>query len=195
MSAAGRFERIVVYGVTGSGKTTVSRRLGALLGLPVIELDSLFWEPGWTATPEDRFREKVQRVLAAAPEGWVCDGNYSRVRPEVIGHADTVVWLRLPWRLTFWRLFWRTMSRAWSREVLWNENRESWRTTFFSHESILWWSLRYHRKSMRNIAAGMGQAPAGASVVILRSTREVETFLQDVEASADERHIEAASSG
>jgi adenylate kinase family enzyme len=37
--------RIAIYGPTGSGKTTFGRALGQRLGLPVIDLDTIFWLP------------------------------------------------------------------------------------------------------------------------------------------------------
>ncbi len=35
--------RRALYGVTGSGKTTLARRIGEVAGLPVHELDQLTW--------------------------------------------------------------------------------------------------------------------------------------------------------
>jgi adenylate kinase family enzyme len=139
--------RIVVCGVTGSGKSTLTRQLGAALGLTVIELDELHWAlPDWTEPDDADFRDRVEAALAAAPEGWVCDGNYmSKLGDRIIGNADTIVWLNLPLRVTFWRLLQRTVSRAWRQELLWGTNRESWRRSFTSRDSILWWSLSHHR--------------------------------------------------
>ena len=45
--------RIVLHGVTGSGKTTAARRIGQLTGLPVVDGDSMLWEPGWKGVPRD----------------------------------------------------------------------------------------------------------------------------------------------
>ena len=39
-------KRIVIFGATGSGKTTLARRLGETLGLPVMQLDSIRHERG-----------------------------------------------------------------------------------------------------------------------------------------------------
>jgi adenylate kinase family enzyme len=41
-----RPSKILVYGVTGSGKTTLARQIGERLGLPWHSVDDLTWEPG-----------------------------------------------------------------------------------------------------------------------------------------------------
>jgi len=38
-----------------SGKSTLARRLGDITGLPVIEVDKIFWQPGLIATPRDQW--------------------------------------------------------------------------------------------------------------------------------------------
>ena len=53
--------RIVIWGVTGSGKTTLARELAERLGVPHIQLDAIFWKPNWVETPDEEFRAKVQR--------------------------------------------------------------------------------------------------------------------------------------
>jgi len=68
--------RINVVGTTGSGKTTTARRLAERLGLRRIELDALFWKPGWEQTPDDEFLPAVDK--ATLGDNWVLDGNYSR---------------------------------------------------------------------------------------------------------------------
>ena len=168
---------IVVYGATGAGKTTLSRRLAAALGLTAIEMDALMHRPNWEPTPPDEFREKVRTALAAAPDGWVCDGNYSRVRDITLEHADTVIWLHLPWRISFGRLLVRTVSRAWSRELLWGTNRESWRQSFASRNSILWWSISHHRAHERSVRATLAGLPPHVRVHELHTPREVEALL------------------
>lgn len=55
--------RIVVVGVSGNGKTTLSRRLGARLGVPVTELDALNHQPGWTEASDEAFRRDVEAAM------------------------------------------------------------------------------------------------------------------------------------
>ena len=47
----GGMRRILVYGVTGDGKSALARRIGERLGLPYHSIDDLAWEPGWEPVP------------------------------------------------------------------------------------------------------------------------------------------------
>ena len=40
-------ERVVILGCCGAGKSTLARQLGIKLELPVIHLDTYFWQVGW----------------------------------------------------------------------------------------------------------------------------------------------------
>ena len=85
-------ERILIIGCGGSGKSTLSRQLGALTGLPVVHLDQIFWSPGHWVHLE---REEFDRLLAVELEKprWIMDGNYDRTLTVRLERADTVVYL------------------------------------------------------------------------------------------------------
>ncbi|MCE7746409.1 MAG: hypothetical protein GPJ52_14875 [Candidatus Heimdallarchaeota archaeon] len=104
------FSRIVVYGSTSAGKTTVTKELGRILNSDVLILDDVFWGPNWeTPTPES-FQKRV-KVILSEKKKWVVDGNYSKVRPLVLPNATFAVFLHLPLYLILWRVFSRTISR------------------------------------------------------------------------------------
>jgi len=170
----------VVYGPTGSGKTTVAARIAECIGVPHIELDAIFWLPDWTKKSPEEFRAEVGALLDGYRDGWVCDGNYSALREFTLPQADAVVWLRLPFRVTFWRLLKRTVSRAWTREPLWGTNRESWRLSFLSRESLLLYAIRGRRRHLRGITQTLNEVSHKAEVYELRSAREAEDFLEKV---------------
>ena len=172
--------RITVVGTTGSGKTFLARRVSELLGIPHVELDALFWGPGWTETPKDIFRERVS--LALSGDAWVADGNYRVLRDVVWPRADTIAWLDYPLRTAMWRLFWRTVRRSFTREELWNGNRESFRTAFLSRDSLFVWQLQSYWSRKRKYA-DLFNRPEYAhhlEVVRLRSPRETEHWLSDL---------------
>ena len=86
-------KRVIIVGPGPSGKPTLAARLGEITGLPVIELDRLFWRPGLAATPHDEW-VAIQRQLAAQ-ESWIMDGDFGPYELiEVrLRAADAVVFL------------------------------------------------------------------------------------------------------
>ncbi len=63
-----------MYGVTGSGKTTMARQIAARTGLPWHEVDNLTWEPGWVTVPADEQRRRIAAICAG--ERWILDTAY-----------------------------------------------------------------------------------------------------------------------
>jgi adenylate kinase family enzyme len=170
--------RILVFGQSGSGKTTLGLAIGEALGVPHIELDSLYHQPNWVPTPDDEFVAQVASLLDAHSEGWVVEGNYKVIRPVTLPRADAIVRLRLPFRTVYPRLVWRTLSRSWRRQELWNGNRESFRLAFTSRESILLWGISHWRAHARSLDEALRTIPHTAPVIELRSAREVRAFVE-----------------
>ncbi len=168
--------RVHVVGITGSGKTTLARMLASRLHVPHIELDALHWEPGWTEPDLVVFRARVEQALQA--DGWVVDGNYNKVRDILWKRADTLVWLDYPMPLILWRLFWRTLRRALSRELLWNTNRESLRTAFFSRQSLFVWAFTSRRSLRERYSQPLPPEYPHLHKVHLRSPRETDAWLR-----------------
>ncbi|WP_198683248.1 P-loop NTPase family protein [Peristeroidobacter agariperforans] len=137
-------ERILVIGTSCTGKSTFARSLASKIELPIVELDALYWEPGWTPAGPESFRQRV--LESTRGEGWIVVGNYGTVRDALWSRATMVIWLNYGFAVTFARALRRTMRRAVTGEELWNGNRESIRRSFFSRESILWWVITTHRR-------------------------------------------------
>ena len=141
------YRRIVVVGVTGSGKTVLAGRLSACLAIPHVELDAIHWGPGWRPVGTGVFRARTEEALSG--DAWVADGNYGKVRDIVWGRADTVVWLDHCLPVILARLARRTIRRVMMREVLWNGNRETFREQFLSRDSLFVWALKTYWKRRR----------------------------------------------
>lgn len=172
-------QRISVVGTTGSGKTTLARSLAQHRQIPHIELDALHWDANWTAASDQVFGDRITQALQG--NAWVVDGNYSRVRDIIWSHADTVVFLDYPFWLVMRRLMQRTLRRALKQEELWNGNREDFRTSFFSQDSILLWMLRTYDQQRKKYPL-LFQKPeyAHLSVIHLQSPQIADQWLSSL---------------
>jgi adenylate kinase family enzyme len=178
--------RIVVVGTSGAGKTTLARRIAALLELRYIELDAINWQSGWrdlTRHDPEEFVRRVSEVIEA--EAWVVDGNYGPARDIVWQRATHLVWLDYERPVIMARVICRSLLRAVLRTELWAGNRERWRHLLRPSHPIRWaWSTWDRRR--RETAERLAQRECAHLVVLrLRRPREVE--------SAVNRLIKAAS--
>ena len=171
-----RLKRIVVVGDAGAGKTVLAHQLAQRLDLSHIELDALFWEPNWTKATPDLFRQLVTQALCA--DRWVVDGNYSSVSDLTWAQADTIVWLDYGLGTILWRLLRRTFRRIFTREELWNGNRESFFKGLFTRDSIIVWAITtYSEKRRRYLAAQVDPAYAHIDIIRLRTPRDTQVWL------------------
>jgi len=172
--------RVSVVGNSGSGKSTLGRALAARLGVPYIELDSIYHQRDWTPLPSEEFVARVTEIASGA--GWVIDGNYGAVRPLVWARADTVVWVDPPRRRVMRRILWRTVSRGVMRRQLWNGNRESLRNLFSRDEdvNVVLWAWRSHGKYReRYTAAAVDPAYEQLRFVRIATAAEASTFCRN----------------
>ncbi len=170
-------DRILAYGVTGSGKSTAALALGERLGLPVTLVDELTWLPGWVPVEGSAQRKLIRDRVAG--ERWVVDSAYGAWLDLVLPRAQLVVGLDYPRWLSFGRLVRRTVSGAITKEPRCNGNVESWRS-LLSRDSILVWHFRSFarkRDRMRTWAAD----PGGPEVLLFRRPRDLEAWLATFE--------------
>jgi adenylate kinase family enzyme len=165
--------RILLYGVTGSGKTTLAARLGAILGIRWHAVDELCWEPGWVGVPPTEQRRRIE-AICAGPE-WILDAAYGTWLDVPLSRAELIVALDYPRWLSLSRLLGRTLARAVDGRTICNGNRETLRQAL-SADSIVRWHFRSFRRK-REQMRGWERDPEVPRVVRLRSSRHTRRWL------------------
>lgn len=184
----GRY-RVHIIGNSGSGKSTTGAALAAILGVPLLSLDTVMWKPGWGQTPHDEFQAVVKSYIDQHQEsGWVADGDYMRLLLHE--EATDVIWLDPPLLLYFPRLVIRTFLRLFRlRPPCAPGCKERFGEVFFSKDSIIWWCISNHWTSRRRNQDMMQQIGIGiGSEVERRRMRriggwgsELKRWLSDVQ--------------
>jgi adenylate kinase family enzyme len=166
-------DRVLIYGVTGSGKTTLAQRVAERTGLPFHSVDDLTWEPGWVGVPADEQRRRIAAICTG--DRWILDSGYSTWLDLVLARVDLIVALDYPrWR-SLTRLVRRSLARAIDRRTICNGNTETFRQ-MVSSDSILVWHFRsFARKRVRMRA--WAADPDGPAVVRLTSPAATRRWL------------------
>jgi len=148
-------KRVIIAGPGAAGKSVLAARLGEITGLPVIELDKLFWRPGLAATPRGQWAA-IQRELAAQ-QSWIMDGDLGPydVLNVRLRAADTIVFLDF----SPVRCAWRAIRRSRERADFW------------------WWLLTYRRRSRPLLLRAIAVHAGDAEVHVLRTPRAVSRFI------------------
>ncbi|MWT62456.1 adenylate kinase, partial [Escherichia coli] len=86
--------------------------------------------------------------------------------------VDLVVWIDRGFIRTLWQAVTRASRRAWHKQELWpgTGNRESFRRSFLSKDSIIIWTIKTWRSNRKRYEADM-QNPQYAHIRFLRITR------------------------
>lgn len=149
-------QRVVILGRGGAGKSTLARRLGAVTGLPVTELDALFWQPGLTPADPARWRARQHELLLR--DAWILDGDlghYDSALGERLRAADTVIVLNFG----LLRCAWRTLRRGRERADYWQ------------------WVRAYRRQSLPAIIRAVRRDAPQARLYVLRHPRTASRLL------------------
>jgi adenylate kinase family enzyme len=143
--------RVLVIGTSCSGKTRFAQSLSRQLEVPHVELDALYWQPGWHPRTEAAFRGLADTATAEGP--WIADGNYSVLRDIIWPRATSVVWLNYSFATIMQRALRRTVTRSITKEELFSGNRETFAQSFFSKDSILLWVVKSYSRNKRKYRA------------------------------------------
>jgi adenylate kinase family enzyme len=88
--------RVAIIGNAGSGKSTLARRIAAECGAPVLDLDTIAWEPGKPASPRASAEAvRAVREFCAANTSWIIEGCYGDLVEAVLDGSVELIFLNL----------------------------------------------------------------------------------------------------
>lgn len=84
--------KILVIGVSASGKTTFSHKLARILSIPLILMDEIMWKPEWKYIGNEVLVEKLNKISFG--DEWIIEGCISEeIKTFLFDRADTSIYL------------------------------------------------------------------------------------------------------
>ena len=170
--------RIAIIGNAGGGKSTLARKLGQVLNIPVTHVDSIQYQSGWLRTP----KEECDQVLSdiANGERWIIDGFGSdELIERRIEIADTVLFLDFPiWRHYWWALKRQLAARNGQREELPNNCPEFNFAYTKKLMNVMWLVHKEYTPWFRQLLKVKCKS---GNVVVMHSPEEMERLVRGTE--------------
>jgi adenylate kinase family enzyme len=163
--------KIVVLGVSASGKSTFARKLGEKTGLPVTFIDALMWKPGWQYIGDEETVRLIKE--ASGKDAWIIEGYIEKqARVDLFNTADTILYLNYP----AWLPAFRYIKR-------WIKHRNNARPELpgcpekFSFEFL--WRV-YKKKEVYRLEQLFKEHDWNSKIIRLKSPKETQAFLKSV---------------
>lgn len=87
-------KKVIVIGCPGSGKSTFSKSLHKITGIPLFHLDMMFWNADKTTVDESVFHDRLFKAMQN--NTWIIDGNYASTMELRMQACDTIIFLDYP---------------------------------------------------------------------------------------------------
>lgn len=166
-------KRILILGISGSGKSSLALQLSMKLKVPAFHLDAYFWKPGWIQPEDLEWQEKLKSL--GALDSWIIDGNYASSYSLLMPLADAIIVLNCS------RI--KSICRIFKRSFL-HRNKKRADSAVGCSEKIDWQFLKYIWDFPRDreplIDQGLKLYGSGKTVVKLESTKQILQYVRSL---------------
>ena len=170
-------KKVAVFGNAGGGKSTLSKRLSQISGLPLHVLDKIKYQSGGTEVPHEDFLSAHQKILAT--DQWIIDGfGCMETLWLRLDKADTLIFVDLPLYVHGWWVTKRLITGYFKPPEGWPSNSPILRSSLNSYHA-LWLCHKYLTSKYRKY---IEQAQNIKTVYHIRSTKQISQFFELIDA-------------
>ena len=167
-------KKIAVFGKSGGGKSTFSKELSSVTGIPLLPLDLIEYLDGGEKVPEEQYRQKYNDVLNA--DSWIIEGfGTMETFTERLKIADTLIYINLPTWVHYWWVTKRFLLSPFVRPEGWPDNSPMIHSTYNCYVHLFRVAPKFWNANFLVQLESMSQEK---NVYHLSSTNELSKFIE-----------------
>lgn len=93
-------KKIVIVGISGTGKSTFARALHEKTGMPLFHMDSIIWNKNWQETSSKEIGGRLNEI--ARKDAWIVEGWLDTYSERLLADAHVIFYLDYPGYLAAW---------------------------------------------------------------------------------------------
>lgn len=169
-------KKVAVFGNAGGGKSTLSKRLSEITGLPLHVLDKIKYLSGGIEVSQEDYKRTHEEILLT--DRWIIDGfGCMETLWLRLDEADSLVFIDLPLYVHFWWVSKRLITGRVKPPEGWPEKSPILKSSLNSYR-VLWLCHKYltpkYRKYIEN-------AQSTKKVYHIRSTKQISQFFESID--------------
>jgi adenylate kinase family enzyme len=168
-------KKVAVFGNTGGGKSTLSKRLSEVTGLPLHILDKIQYQSGGAEVTDAEYKDTHAQILAT--DRWIIDGfGCMETLWLRLNEADTLVYVDLPLYVHFWWVTKRMIAGIFIPPEGWPDKSPILKSSINSYRNL----RLCHKYLTPRYREYVDRAQDTKSVYHLRSTEEILQFFASI---------------
>lgn len=169
-------KKVAVFGNAGGGKSTLSKRLSEITGLPLHILDKIKYRSGGAEVPDEEYKRAHQEILLS--DRWIIDGfgSMETLWPR-LDEADSLVFVDLPIYLHFWWVTKRFLTGYFKPPDGWPEKSPILKSSISSYRAL----VLCHKYLTPRYREYIDRAQSAKKVYHIRSVAQISKFFESIE--------------
>jgi adenylate kinase family enzyme len=177
-------KKVAVFGNAGGGKSTLSRRLSAITGLPLYVLDKIQFQPRGAEVPLAEYQNAHQKILAT--DEWIIDGfGCMKTLWLRLDQADSLIFVDLPLPVHFWWVTKRLITGYFKPPTGWPERSPILKSSLSSYR-VLWPCYKYLTPKYREY---IQQVQSSKNVYHIRAVEQISPFLESIQTRVEKSEL------
>jgi len=169
-------KKVAIFGKPGNGKSTLSKKLASTTGIHLYPLDSILYKPNGEEVDRKSYEDTHEKILSL--DEWIIEGfspmNSLDTFNRRLEEADTLIYIDLPYFVTYWLVTKRLIKSVFQKPEGWPEGSSVLKGTLKSYKVLKLCPKFWNDSFLQRVE----KLSVDKSLHVIRSVSELNSFVE-----------------